>query len=109
MIRLKIEVWNDFYSLLVYLPCMLRDISQSLLFFCLAPEKWGVRYPPLQKSGGLAYPPYPPKVTPMCIVIVNGRDGSFRKHKPIVLFTVADPYRWRSQRGLGCLSHPKEH
>jgi len=32
--------------------------GQSLLFFCHAPEKWGVRYPPLQKVG-VRVPPVP--------------------------------------------------
>jgi len=31
--------------------------GQSLLFFSHAPEKWGVRYSPLQKVGDTPVPP----------------------------------------------------
>ena len=49
-----------------------NNVSCSVLNACIcvviilltALEKWGVRYPPLQKVG-YTYPSYPPKMTPM--------------------------------------------
>jgi len=51
-------------AVLVYLQCIFRE---SLLFFCHAPEKWGVRYPPLQKVGvGGTRTPRTPRKLRLC-------------------------------------------
>ena len=49
-------------AVIVYLQCMFRD---SHFYFSAMRLKSGGYGTPTPKSGGYAYPPYPPKVTPM--------------------------------------------
>ena len=56
MMRLKIEVLNDFKA--GYSVSSVYVEGQSLLFFSHAPEKWGVRYPH-SKKWGVCVPPVP--------------------------------------------------
>jgi len=53
MMRLKIEVLNDFKA--GYSVSSVYVEGQSLLFFSHAPEKWGVRYPRTVPPESYAY------------------------------------------------------